>query len=86
MLRKQYHVRTIQGDFLAWDVDRLIRLSQSRSRRHTDAAAHCGAAHMALVQQADLAYPVLRVRMDRMHLLIKALLPADELRHLDEEI
>lgn len=97
MLRKQYHFRTIQGDLLAWDVHRLIRLSRSFTSmpvplkdfseldenwwyqdRTVMPTPRDLAEHMALVQQADLAYPVLLCAdgrlMDGMHRLIKALL------------
>lgn len=97
MLRKQYHFRRINGKLHAWDVHRLIRLSQTLpampvllenipeldenwwyEHEEVSPTPRAIAAHMKLVQAADLAYPILLCAdgrlMDGMHRLVKALL------------
>lgn len=101
MMRKQYHLRESNDGLLAWDVDRLIRLTQgleatpvllAEIRELDEPYWHASggdlptcrliANHMRLVQDADLAHPIIicpegRV-MDGMHRVLKALLQGRE--------
>lgn len=95
-MRKQYHFRDSPAGLLAWDVDKLVRLTQGLHAEAValdaigeldeaywyevgDEAPTCRsiAAHMRLVSETDLAYPITlcpqgRV-MDGMHRVVKAL-------------
>lgn len=96
-MRKQYHFRNRDQALLAWDVDRLIRLTENLQAveyplsdiRELDEpywyewagdrpTCRSIAAHIRLVQAADLAHPIIlcpagRV-MDGMHRVVKAFL------------
>lgn len=93
-MRKQYYFRPSPSGLLAWDVDRLVRLSRElpvralplTEIRELDEAVfgedeaptwRSFAAHVRLVYEADLGYPIIRAAdgavMDGMHRVIKAL-------------
>ena len=93
-MRKQYFFRPSPAGLLAWDVDRLVRLSADLPVRavplteirevdqpvfaEDDAATwRSFAAHVRLVQEAELRYPIILAAdgavMDGMHRVTKAL-------------
>ena len=93
-MRKQYFFRPSPAGLLAWDVDRLVRLSADFPVRavplteiqeldrpmfgEDDAATwRSFAAHVRLVQETDLRYPIILAAdgavMDGMHRVTKAL-------------
>lgn len=93
-MRKQYYFRPSPSGLLAWDVDRLVQLSQEFSVRAVPLAEiheldeaifgedeaptwRSFAAHVRLVRDADLSYPIIRAAngavMDGMHRVTKAL-------------
>ena len=94
-MRKQYFFRPSDRGLLAWDVDRLVRLSSALPLQRIslsqvrelnrpwtgDAERPTWAEfiqHMALVQAADLTYPIILSAtgevMDGMHRVAKAVL------------
>ncbi len=96
-MRKQYHLRRAAEGLLAWDVSKLLRLTESlpieevaltaiaeldENYWYEDAGAKPScrsiAEHMRLVQDCDLAYPIILCPagrlMDGMHRVLKALL------------
>ncbi len=96
-MRKQYHFWPSEAGLLAWDVDRLVRLSKDLPRIRVapasireldevywfddgDERPTCRKVllHLRLIQEADLAYPIIlgadgRV-MDGMHRVARAVL------------
>src|SRR5262249_33887876 len=93
-MRKQYYFRPSPAGLLAWDVDRLVRLSRDlpvravplTEIRELDQAVfgddeaptwRSFAAHLRLVQAAELRYPIIRAAdgsvMDGRHRVTKAL-------------
>jgi hypothetical protein len=93
-MRKQYYFRPSPTGLLAWDVDRLVRLSRDlpvhavplADIRELDQAVfgddepatwRSFAAHLRLVQAAELSYPIIRAAdgsvMDGRHRVTKAL-------------
>ncbi len=92
-MRKQYHFRPGPAGLKAWDVDRLVALSKDFAPERVPIAdvreldeAYWGpcmtsrevAEHARLIEEADLAFPVIlssdgRI-MDGMHRVLKALL------------
>ena len=98
-MRKQYYFRESPNGLLAWDVDRLVRLSRElpvravrlAEIRELDQAVfgedepptwRSFAAHLRLVEETELAYPIIRAAdgavMDGMHRVIKALVQGRE--------
>jgi hypothetical protein len=86
-LRKQYFFRPSPRGLLAWDVDRLVRLSATLPRKlvplepigkfdHEWRGAMVE--HMRLIEQADLSFPIILSAtgeiMDGRHRVAKALL------------
>jgi hypothetical protein len=92
-MRKQYYFRSSPNGLLAWDVDRLVRLSRGlpvravplSEIRELDQAVfgeeeaptwRSFAAHVKLVHETDLRYPIIRAAdgavMDGMHRVTKA--------------
>ena len=92
-MRKQYYFRASPNGLLAWDVDRLVRLSRDlpvrtvplSEIRELDQAVfgeeeaptwRSFAAHVQLVHETDLRYPIIRAAdgavMDGMHRVTKA--------------
>ena len=92
-MRKQYFFRASPEGLLAWDVDRLVRLSRDlpvravplTEIRELDEAFfgadepptwRAFAAHVRLVNEAELAYPIIRSAdgavMDGMHRVTRA--------------
>ncbi len=93
-MRKQYYFRRVDGELLAWDVDRLVEQSKTLPRQRVPLAQireldevwfgddepatwRSLVAHVRLMDEADLAYPIIlsadgRV-MDGMHRVAKAL-------------
>ncbi|MDX1479675.1 MAG: hypothetical protein R3301_18310 [Saprospiraceae bacterium] len=94
-MRKQYHFRPSRKGFYAWDVDRLIeqshglpvievKLSEISTAQDFGPVTDCRsfAEHMQLVEETDLAYPIIlcpenRV-MDGLHRVIKAYRNGDD--------
>jgi hypothetical protein len=102
-MRKQYHLRPSPRGLLAWDVHRLIALTETQGLpridvpitdireldecfwfQNGDASPTCRAIaeHAKLIQETDLAYPIIlssdgRV-MDGMHRVAKALMLGHE--------
>jgi hypothetical protein len=95
-LRKQYHLRPNHGRFIAWDVDRLVRLTKDFPRTQVpleaireidephwfsggaqDATCRAVMEHARMINEADLAFPIIlssnRRVMDGMHRVLKAL-------------
>jgi hypothetical protein len=92
-VRKQYYFRPSPRGVLAWDVDRLVRLSSALPRKRVPLSAireldgelfgeeerptwRALLEHMALVEQADLSFPIILSAsgavMDGMHRVAKA--------------
>ena len=91
-MRKQYYFRPSERGLLAWDVDRLVTLSSDLPRRQVPLADireldqdwfddepftwRTLLEHMELIEQADLAYPIILSAngavMDGMHRIAKA--------------
>ena len=92
-MRKQYHFRKVENDTHIWDVDHLVKLTQSFQVRQvplsdikeldeaywypdTHPTTHEIIAQMQLIQEADLAYPIILCAqgrlMDGMHRVGKA--------------
>jgi hypothetical protein len=89
-MRKQYYFRESPRGMLAWDVDRLVQLSRTLPRKlnrlsairesnedwlrrdHADGVA----GHLKLIEEADLAYPIILAAdgavMDGRHRVAKA--------------
>jgi hypothetical protein len=90
-MRKQYYFRESPQGLLAWDVDRVVKLARAFPRKlvllsgvcesdeawlrpHADAVAM--ADHLKLIDEADLAYPIILAAdgavMDGRHRVAKA--------------
>ena len=95
-MRKQYHFRPSAAGLRAWDVDRLVALAKNIEPQFVPVASireldepYWGepmtcrnvAEHARLINEADLAYPVIissdgRI-MDGMHRVLKALIQGE---------
>ncbi len=93
-MRKQYYFRPSSRGLLAWDVDRLVELSSETPRKQVRIGEireldeewsgderptwRAMVAHIRLIQEADLAYPIILSAngsvMDGMHRVAKATL------------
>lgn len=86
-MRKQYHFRKVENDTYIWDVDHLVELTQvplSDIKELDEAYWYPDThpttqdiiAHMQLILEADLAYPIILCAqgrlMDGMHRVAKA--------------